>query len=75
MTLEEQIRKQLQVLPPEKQSEVLDFVVFLQHRQVQGARSAAPRRLRAHQAFGSWKLRGLEGLTYQQKLRAEWDRP
>ncbi len=74
MTLEEQIRKQLRVLPTEKQSEVLDFVVFLQHRQMQGARFVAPRHLRAHQAFGSWKLRGLEGLAYQQELRAEWDR-
>ena len=32
MTLTEQIQKQLDALPPEKQSEVLDFVIFLQER-------------------------------------------
>jgi hypothetical protein len=32
MTLSEQIQKQLGALPPEKQSEVLDFVTFLQER-------------------------------------------
>jgi hypothetical protein len=32
MTLTEQLQKQLGVLPPEKQSEVLDFVTFLQER-------------------------------------------
>jgi hypothetical protein len=32
MTLAEQIQKQLCALPPEKQSQVLDFVTFLQER-------------------------------------------
>jgi hypothetical protein len=32
MTLMEQIEKQLDILPPEKQSEVLDFILFLQQR-------------------------------------------
>ncbi len=32
MTLLEQIEKQLSALPPEKQSEVLDFIEFLQQR-------------------------------------------
>jgi hypothetical protein len=32
MALTEQIQKQLGALPPEKQSEVLDFVTFLQER-------------------------------------------
>ncbi len=32
MTLLEQIEKQLSALPPEKQSEVLDFIAFLQQR-------------------------------------------
>ena len=32
MTLTEQIQKQLDMLPPEKQSKVLDFVTFLQGR-------------------------------------------
>ena len=38
MTLMEQIQNQLRQLPPEKQSEVLDFVTFLQER----ARPASP---------------------------------
>ena len=38
MTLLEEIEKQLRVLPPEKQSEVLDFIAFLQER----AQSAHP---------------------------------
>jgi hypothetical protein len=32
MTLTERIQKQLGALPPEKQSEVLDFVTFLKER-------------------------------------------
>lgn len=40
MTLLEQIEKQLNILPPEKQSEVLDFITFLQQR-VQATRSAS----------------------------------
>jgi hypothetical protein len=32
MTLMEQNEKQLDILPPEKQSEVLDFILFLQQR-------------------------------------------
>ncbi|MBA4379248.1 MAG: hypothetical protein C0393_00900 [Anaerolinea sp.] len=40
MTLLEQIEKQLSILPPEKQSEVLDFITFLQQR-AQSARSAS----------------------------------
>ena len=32
MTLLEQIQHQLRTLPPEKQSEVLDFIAFLQGR-------------------------------------------
>ena len=32
MTLAEQIQKQVTILPPEKQIEVLDFIAFLQQR-------------------------------------------
>ncbi len=32
MALMEQIEKQLTMLPPEKQNEVLDFIMFLQQR-------------------------------------------
>jgi len=46
MTLAEQIQKQLGALPPEKQSEVLDFITFLQGR-VQSTRSASAEAERA----------------------------
>ncbi len=26
-------------------------------------------------SFGAWKHRGMDGLAFQQSLRAEWDRP
>jgi hypothetical protein len=71
MTLLEQIEKQLSVLPPEKQSEVLDFIAFLQQR----ANALPPvkqRSLKKHTAFGSWKNRKIDAVKYQQNLRAEW---
>lgn len=71
MTLLEQIEKQLSALPPEKQSEVLDFIVFLQQRTA-NARFAKPLSLKAHPAFGSWKERRIDALEFQQNLRAEW---
>jgi len=40
MTLAEQIQKQLGARPPEKQSEVLDFITFL-HGRVQSTRSSS----------------------------------
>ncbi len=73
MTLLEQIQSQLRQLPPEKQSEVLDFVTFLQHRLALSPRPALGRSLRKHTAFGSWRGRNINALEYQQKLRAEWD--
>jgi len=50
MTLAEQIQKYVNQLPPEKQSEVLDFVAFLQK---QGATSQPAKKhtLREHLAF------------------------
>jgi len=69
MTLLEQIEKQLNALPPEKQNEVLDFIAFLQQR----ARISQKRRpLKKHAAFGSWKNRKVDAIKYQQDLRAEW---
>ena len=71
MTLLEQIEKQLSVLPPEKQSEVLDFIAFLQQR----ANALPPvkqRSLKKHTAYGSWKNRKIDAIQYQQNLRAEW---
>ena len=71
MTLLEQIEKQLRVLPPEKQEEVLDFIAFLQQRA--GVSQAEKRSsLKKHAAFGSWKHRKIDAIQYQQNLRAEW---
>jgi hypothetical protein len=70
MTLLDQIQKEVQLLPPEKQSEALDFILFLQKQ------SAKPRRkvsLRSHPAYGSWRGRKINALKYQQNIRSEWD--
>ncbi len=73
MSLLEQIESQLDQLPPEKQREVLDFVMFLRQR-VAASTEAAPRRcLRQHPAFGSWHGRDIDALAYQHRLRAEWE--
>ena len=73
MTLAEQIQKQLNALPPEKQSEVLDFIVFLQQR-ANLSQPAKRSSLKKHAAFGSWKNRGIDAIEYQRTLRSEWDR-
>lgn len=72
MTLQDQIQKQISQLPPEKQTEVLDFIAFLLQR---SSVSARPRRrsLEKHPAFGSWRKRKIDALRYQQSLRSEWD--
>ncbi len=72
VTLLEQIEQELKQLPPEKQSEVLDFITFLRERVASG-RPAQGRSLRQHPAFGSWRGRNIDALDYQRKLRAEWD--
>ena len=72
MTLLEQIQKEIQLLPPEKQSEALDFILFLQKQ----SNATKPRRkvsIRNHPAYGSWKGRNINALKYQQNLRSEWD--
>jgi len=71
MTLLEQIEKQLSLLPPEKQEEVMDFIASLQRKEglatpVKGAS------LKEHTAFGLWKHRKVDGLKYQRDLRSEW---
>lgn len=73
MTLMEQIEKQLSKLPPEKQSEVLDFITFLLQR-TGLAKPAKKHSLRKHAAFGSWKHRKINAIHYQQNLRSEWDK-
>ncbi len=69
MTLLEQIEKQLSTLPPERQTEVLDFIAFLQ-QQTRGSQKR--RQLKKHRAFGSWKHRKIDAIQYQQERRAEW---
>ncbi len=73
MTLVEQSQNQLRQLPPEKQSEVLDFVSFLQQRLTATPQSAKQRSLRQHPAFGTWRGRKVDALKYQHDLRSEWD--
>lgn len=52
MALMEQIEKQLTTLPPEKQNEVLDFIMFLQQRlQSPSASTEAERSKRIKTAF------------------------
>jgi hypothetical protein len=72
MTLLEQIKRQASQLPPEKQSEVLDFVAFLRSRIEKSSRPAR-RSLKKHPAFGLWRNRDIDAVSYQQKMRAEWD--
>lgn len=72
MTLLEQLQNQILKLPPERQSEVLDFVNFLQEK-LSSQETVKRLPLRTHAAFGSWKKRGINALNYQQSLRAEWD--
>ena len=72
ITLLEQVQQQVKQLPPEQQSEVLDFAAFLRQRIVY-SRSFQSRSLRQHPAFGSWRARQIDALQYQQDRRAEWD--
>ncbi|MBM3151724.1 MAG: DUF2281 domain-containing protein [Chloroflexi bacterium] len=73
MTLAELIQKRLTTLPPEKQSEVLDFILFLQQRS-ESPTEGKRRSLKQHKAFGSWQGRKIDAVAYQQQLRSEWDR-
>lgn len=77
MSLLTEIEKQLNNLPPDKQNEVLDFIIFLQERTLQQRGrhpGIAPRRsLKKHPAFGLWQSRHLDAVAYQQKLRSEWE--
>lgn len=72
MTLLKQIEKQVSVLPADKQSEVLNFILFLQ-QQTRSSKPAAGS-LKSHAAFGSWQARNVNALEYEENLRSEWDR-
>ena len=71
MTLLEQIQKELTLLPPEKQGEALDFILFLQQRSEVKSQKKSP--LRKHPAYGSWRGQNIDALNYQQNVRSEWD--
>ena len=71
MSLLEEIEKQLNDLPREKQDEVLDFIAFLRQRTMTSQKEKQ-RSLKKHPAFGTWQNRHIDAITYQQDLRAEW---
>jgi hypothetical protein len=72
MSLLDEIQQHVKQLPPEKQSEVLDFIAFLQQRSESG-QPVPGCSLSQHPAFGSWRGRKIDALRYQRDLRAEWD--
>jgi len=72
MTLQDQIQKQISQLPPDKQTEVLDFIAFLLQRDSLSGRLRR-RPLEKHPTFGLWRKRKIDPLKYQQAVRAEWD--
>ena len=69
----DQIQRELQQLPPEKQGEVLDFVLSLQEQLAASQHRSKQRSLRQHPAFGSWRGRKIDAIDYQRALRSEWD--
>ena len=73
MTVLEVLQKRVERLPPAQQREVLDFAEFLAQRVKQMELEVQPRSLRSHPAFGIWRERAIDGLSYQETLRAEWD--
>jgi hypothetical protein len=80
MTLAEQIQKQLFQLPPDKQSEVLDFITFLQERvySTQTVSGEAERKERLKKAFATLANLGTfaditDPVEWQRQIRK--DRP
>jgi hypothetical protein len=73
MTRIEEIQDRLRQLPPEKQGEVFDFVSFLQQQLTASQQHLKQGSLREHPAFGSWRGRRVDALSYQRTLRSEWD--
>jgi hypothetical protein len=80
MSVLEQIKQQLRALPPEKQSEVLDFIVFLRMRSQEGV-TAAPDKERSKRIKASFqrlaKMKTFSGIQdpvqWQREVRR--DRP
>ncbi len=72
MTLAKEIQTQAELLPQKMQNEVLDFINFLQWRNL-AEKPTKKRSLSEHPAFGSWRGQKINALKYQETLRAEWD--
>jgi len=73
MTLFDEITRQLSALPPEQQTEVLNFIASLQQQRVDVPQRTKPDSLKAHGAFGLWKKRKIDAVKYQQDLCNEWN--
>lgn len=73
MTVLEALQKRVEQLPPAQQREVLDFAEFLAQRANQMESRMQPRSLGSHPAFGIWRERAIDALSYQETLRTEWD--
>lgn len=71
MTLLEQLQKEIQHLPLEKQGEALEFIRSLQKKS--RPKPTGKISLRKHPAYGLWRGRNINALDYQQKVRTEWE--
>jgi hypothetical protein len=83
MTLLEQIKQQLRTLPPEKQSEVLDFIVFLRARSQASSVAAASDKERGKRIKASFqqlaKMKAFSGIhdpvQWQREIRRDRSLP
>ncbi|MBI5142737.1 MAG: DUF2281 domain-containing protein [Nitrospirae bacterium] len=80
MAIADEISAHLPSLPEHQQLEVLDFILFLEHRKPFAAIPAnsdgRKPSFAEHPAFGLWKDREIDSVEYVRALRAEWeDRP
>ena len=77
MTVIETINRHLVTLPPERQAEALDFILFLKQRQSRPANRAKAQPVAfTAQSPSVWHpgaIRGVDALAYEQAFRAEWD--
>jgi len=71
MTRLEETQDRLRQLSLEKQSEVFDFVSSLQQQLTVSQQHLEQGSLREHPAFGSWRGRRVDALSYQRTLRSE----
>ncbi len=73
MSQMEKIQHELNLLPPEKQGAVLEFIEALRMALPGDPVPTARRCLREHPAFGSWQDQNIDALGHQHSMRAEWD--